>query len=228
MKKSLFLIIMCTAMASCTRHNEAKPVLIPAKASLTFPLKDAACTQGTVLSSTTSSVTFTWNNAANANSYELHLFNLLTSDSTEQTTSKTQLPVTLNINTPYSWYVVSRSSQSTSTAKSDIWKFYMSGPGVTSYAPFPADIISPIQGQDITAANGTIMLSWQGSDLDNDIISYNVYFGSTSTPPIYKNSTTASSVNVTVLTGNTYFWKVTTTDSKGNTSDSGTYQFKVN
>ena len=231
MRRGMLLITVLFILAGCGgKKNNPAPVLAPVAAILTAPAQNAVCTTGTIISDTQSSITFTWNPAANASSYQLVLKNLLTSITTTQNTDQTQITVTLLRNTPYSWYIVSESAKTTETAQSDAWKFYNSGPGVVTYAPYPAEITSPTFGQAVTAVSGTVNLTWQGSAVDNStIVNYDVYFGTTTTPAILKSTITDSFVNnVTVTSGTTYYWRVITRDVNGNTSDSGLFQFSVN
>jgi hypothetical protein len=212
------------------KSNPTPPtVATPLRALLTAPAQNAVCTTGTVISTSQSSVAFSWNAAENTDSYDLILKNLLTSTSTTQNTTATQLTVTLARNTPYSWYVVSKSTKTNVTAQSDAWKFYNSGPGVVTYAPFPAEITAPLFGQNVTATSGKINLTWKGSSVTaGTIASYDVYFGTTSTPPLVYNAITNSFVNdVSVTSTTTYYWKVITKAVDGNTSDSGIFKFTV-
>jgi len=230
MKSRLLIIpVMLLLMACGGKKNNPAP-LPPAKAVLTLPAQGAVCTTGTIISATQSSVSFAWNSAANTDSYDLVLKNLLTSVTTTQSTTDATLTITLTRNTPYSWYVVSKSTKTSTTAKSDTWKFYNAGPGIVTYAPFPAEITSPGFGQNVTAASGVVDLIWQGSSVNaGTILNYDVYFGTSTTPAIFKSAVTDSFVNnVNVSSGITYYWKVITRDVNGNTSDSGMYQFTVN
>ena len=202
----------------------------PTQATLSAPAQNAVCTSGTILSATQSTISFSWSASANTNSYNLVIKNLLTSDSTTQSTTQTQLAVNLQRNTPYSWHVVSVSTQTTLTAQSAVWKFYNSGPGVVTYAPFPAEITSPTFGQNVTATAGKINLTWIGSIVSPDVIAnYDVYFGTTSSPAIMASAITNGFLNnVSVTSNTTYYWKVITRDANGDTSDSGLFQFSVN
>lgn len=62
------------------------------------------------------------------------------------------------------------------------------------------------------------------------IFSYDIYLGTsvTSIPLIKSNITDMFLNGNAVISGATYYWKVVTHDSKGNTSDSGVLSFKVN
>lgn len=224
------IYIVLLLLVSCSKKKAAAPVILPpAAATLTSPAQNEACNTGTVVSSTESTVLLSWTNAANAESYEISIKNLIANTSITQTSTSNSLLVTLLINTPYSWQVTSKSSKTSVTAKSDIWKFYNSGPGTLSYAPFPAEMISPTYNQAISASAGKITLDWNGTDADNDITVYDVYLGTTNSPALLQANVSSSILsNVAVNTATTYYWKVITKDAKGNSSDSGLYQFTVN
>ncbi len=230
MRNLITIILLCTLSWSCKKNPSPEPPKNPAKAVLTFPAQNEACTTGTIISATQSSVEFKWNKSENTDSYELVLKNLESGTSTTNPAgANNQLVLTINRNTPYSWYIISKLAASTTPAQSETWKFYNAGPATSSYAPFPADALTPVMGANVTATAGKISLSWTGSDADNDIATYDVYLGTSNTPAILSSNVTASPLaNVTVSANTTYFWKVITKDSKGNTSDSGVYQFKVN
>jgi len=229
MRNWISIILLTTIISGCGggKNNTPQPPSPPAKAVLTAPAQNGICITGTVVSGTQSSVTFMCNAANNTDVYELVIKNLLTSTTSSQSTNKTQLAVTLLRNTPYSWYVKSISGQVSTTAQSDTWKFYNSGPGVAVYAPYPAEITAPIYGQIINA--GTVSLTWTGSAVEGaKITGYDVYFGTTTTPALSKSNIIDSFVNnVAVTSGNTYYWRVVTKDENGNSSDSGLYQFSV-
>lgn len=231
MKSKLLIAVLFLIAMGCGKKNSPTPApdLTPGKAVLTLPNQNEACISGTIISSTQSSVLFTWLALGNADSYELNLKNLLTGVTISQTTSTTQLQITLSRNTPYSWYIVSKSGKSATTAQSDTWKFYNAGAGTVSYAPYPADVVAPAIGQNIAAPAGTVNLSWKGSSVNGNITSYDVYFGTSTSPGILKSNVTDSfQNNVSVTSGSQYYWKIVTKDANGNTSDSGLFQFKVN
>jgi hypothetical protein len=219
--------LLVFALSTCAKKESEPPA--PLATVLNEPLKDEVCLTGKIISDSESTIEFKWTAAANAESYELSIKNLLTSVIATHTTSATNIVLTLARNTPYSWFVTSKSSKSATTAVSPTWKFYNSGSGATSYPPYPAEIISPTLGQKITAANGKLTLQWRGLDTDNDIVNYDVYFGTSNAPGILQSKLSETSLpNVAVNPSTTYYWKVITRDAKGNTSDSGTFQFMSN
>ncbi len=227
MIKKLFIIPALLFLMGCGGGKNNNPTPTPSKATLMTPAQNAVCTTGAIISNTQSSITFNWDASNNTDSYDLVVKNLLTSATVTQNTTNTSLSLSLTRNTPYSWYIVSKSTKSTSTGQSDTWKFYNSGPGVVTYAPYPAEITSPTFGQAVTTA--TVNMVWQGSGVDAAIANYDVYFGTTTSPGLLKSNVTNSFLNnVAVSAKTTYYWKVITRDVNGNTSDSGLYQFSVN
>jgi hypothetical protein len=233
MKKVIIFALWIATLMGCASKNEEaatpdppKVVLNnPAKASLSFPAQNEACTSGTVISETKSSLVFRWTVSANTDSYELVLKDLITQQITRHQSTTNSLEIMLDRNTPYSWSVISKAKNVTETAQTDTWKFYNAGPGAVSYAPFPAEMISPAFAESVDVQNGQVTLVWKGSDVDNDLVNYNVYFGKVANPPVLKVGVTTSSLTAEVSGKETYYWKVISVDSKGNTSDSGVYQF---
>ena len=229
MRNLLFILLAMLLVSGCHKSNQVPPVnASPSQAILTFPLQNAVCVSGVTVSDSLSTVIFTWNPSDNTDNYDLYLKNLLTGTVKVQNTIHPQLALTILRNTPFSWYIVSKSTKFPGTAQSDTWKFYNAGLGTVTYAPFPAQITAPTYGKSVAA--GTINLTWTGSSVNpNTIINYDVYFGTTNSPPIFKSAIADSFVNsVNVTSKSTYYWRVVTHDFSGNTSDSGLYQFSVN
>lgn len=230
-KLYILSLIICLFTA-CQHGNEPLPVpnpVVPAKAELLFPLQNEVCATGENQTSTLSTIHFDWNDAVNAESYSLSLKNLLTGAITNFVSITSDIKITLTRATPYSWNVTSRSSKTTVAPLSNTWKFYNSGVGEVSYAPFPAMLTYPANNQIITTTNANLTLSWSGSDADNDITSYEIYYGKNSTPALIStNKPDNLTLSVDIVAGTTFYWKVITKDAKGNISDSGINQFKIN
>ena len=228
MRRLFILTLLTYTLSSCGGGNEAPPA--PTAATLSSPVNNEACTTGTVISETESRITFSWLAGTNADSYELVVTNLLNQTQQIQAAISTTAELTLKRNTPYSWYVLSKSSKNPTTANSTTWKFYNAGPASSTYPPYPAEIVSPTLGQNLTPINGKINLQWRGSDADNDIINYDIYLGTSGTnlTLIKSQHTTSTLADVAVNANTTYYWKVITRDAKGNTSDSGLFEFRTN
>jgi hypothetical protein len=227
--KQHILILLAGCMFIIAGCHKKRPDLAqsPQQTTLIFPAQNEVCTQGTIISPTQSSVVFSWKSAENTDNYDLVYKNLLTSQETTQNTGGTQLAVTLLSNTPYSWYIRSKSSAINTTAKSDTWKFYNAGQATTNYAPFPADIVSPAMLDKVSGTS--ITFKWNGADADGDPLTYDLYCSSATSPVLIKAGLTTSTYSgFSVTSGTTYYWKVITNDNHGNSSDSGVYRFSVN
>ncbi|BAO76769.1 predicted protein [Winogradskyella sp. PG-2] len=70
-------------------------------------------------------------------------------------------------------------------------------------------------------------MQWNGSDVDNDIVNYDIYFGVNNPPSINSSGISADQLTVSVAPNTIYYWNVVTKDAAGNTSESGVYQFRV-
>lgn len=90
-------------------------------------------------------------------------------------------------------------------------------PGVmhqTWSAPtIPSD---PAPSLDATDQPATLMLSWQGGDLDNDAVTYAIAFGTSNPPPLAATEQTATTYFPGILnTETTYYWQITASDKDG-------------
>lgn len=204
-----------------------EPVIPPSIASLIFPEDNTECNEGTIISETESSVTFRWNPADNADSYTLTVRNLIEGTTQSVNTNTNQQTVTIKRATPFSWSVISRSNQTTQTASSETWRFYNAGTTISSYAPFPAELVSPEMGSSV--ASGDVTLVWNGEDIDDDIDSYDVYLDTTN-PPQTKivSEITTNSLTANLNSNTVYYWYVFSRDSQNNTSTSEIFEFRTN
>ena len=107
-------------------------------------------------------------------------------------------------------------------------KSFTSNPDdIENYAPFPAIAITPQRGATITGTSSTVTLEWSTSDVDDDIVSYEILFDTVNEPTTSLGSTTNTTINASISTGNTYYWRVITKDSFDNTSNSELFEFRV-
>ncbi|HPS61376.1 MAG TPA: choice-of-anchor J domain-containing protein [Candidatus Cloacimonas sp.] len=89
-------------------------------------------------------------------------------------------------------------------------------------APNPAVLVSP--ANDAWAMIGDI-LSWNsGGGFPS---SYDVYFGTSSTPPLVSDNQTALTYTPTLAAGNTYYWKVVPANLIGEATGCPTWSFKT-
>ena len=216
----LFLIIACG-------KDSPKP---PEAALLSFPAQNSECTTGISLNTTTSQVEFRWLAAKNAETYQLKFTNVLNNTSvTNAPTEALSVRVPLLKGVPYKWTITTRNSATQDIAISEAWFFYNAG-SQTTFPPFPAQVNKPVSGASVVRdLNNEITLGWTGADVDNDIVSYEVYLDAVTNPQllIASPSLSITEIKASVEADTIYFWRVVTLDREGNTSDSGTYSFRV-
>ncbi len=224
--RTVLLLLFGVLLIGCKKKSDPKP---PEIASLVFPNRNSECTTGRDLNQTTSEVEFMWKASDHTESYELRVTNLTTNIT--QTVNTTAISAKLPIakGELFSWFVRSLNTKVKETALSETWFFYNAG-FQTTYAPFPAEVVQPQNGASVFKdINNEVTLEWSGADIENDINGYDLYF-STTTPPeilIASPSANQNTEAVSVTANTTYYWKVITKDSEGNTSDSGIYSFKA-
>lgn len=230
--KRIIYISLVFVLISCSSGGdpvEEEKVSNPEKTSLIFPENNSECLEGQIINSEKSTVTFKWNKAKFTTGYELSIKNLEDQSTKTYSTPNTSLGVDINRGTPYSWFITSKSSKSTATAKSEVWKFYNAGEALTEHVPFPAEATEPLHGAEVTLQGTVITLKWSASDLDNDITGYDIYFGETDTPDLYQSNVSSNQlVDINVTSGKVYYWKVKTIDSEDNSSMSDVFSFKIN
>jgi hypothetical protein len=170
---------------------------------------------------------------AGATSYDLKITNLKTNYTETKSFQTSPATVTLITSLPYEWQIISKSSKTTLTSSSAKWKFFLTGAGETTYAPFPASLTFPASGQQVTATSGQVKLVWSGSDPDsgNSFLTYEV-FVDTDIAKVKNREVTAQkskteSLTIPVKSGGTYYWMVKTSDETS-TSYSAVYGFRVN
>lgn len=113
----------------------------------------------------------------------------------------------------YYWKVVVTNTLGV-TKTSAVWRFLLNRPPVTPHTPFPTH-------QNIEVPVSIPQLTWECSDPDGDSILYDVYFGTSATPPLVASGITLK--NWTIPTGtlqwNTrYYWKIVASDTWSTTT----------
>jgi len=119
-------------------------------------------------------------------------------------------PGTLAYNTKYYWKIIAADNHAASTT-GPLWDFTTqtpaNNPPNTPSSPSPAD--------HATGASINADLSWTGGDPDaGDTVTYDVYFGTSSTPPLVSNDQSGTTYDPGTLAYNTkYYWKIIATDN---------------
>jgi len=87
---------------------------------------------------------------------------------------------------------------------------------------------TPSPSHDSTEVLTNVTPYWQCSDPEGDILRYDIYFGTASTPPLVKaNHTTSNYVPELLLGNRTYYWRIVAKDSKGAFTSGDVWRFKT-
>jgi hypothetical protein len=116
----------------------------------------------------------------------------------------------LVFSTQYYWRVVTRDSHD-AEAPGPLWRFTTRP---ENYAPTAPASPSPVH----LATNVSLgpSLTWQCSDADGDAMTYDLYLGTTSPPPLYATNLPSNLAQPQWLIAQTlYYWRVVARDSKG-------------
>lgn len=226
------LLILIIGFFGCSNDELSEANTVPEDVVLISPLKNQVCELGVKYERNTSRLLFEWERAKNAQVYDLIVTNLETGENyiTYTDIFENYKEIVLDNDIAYSWQVIAKNINTTKTGESEVWKFYFVGEPRSNYLPFPANIISPNSSEIVSAIDGKVRLSWQGSDPDFDNLTYTVFIdtvdGKQPTIDPLKNLTN-SSVDVSVVSGTTYFWRVQSFDGFSSTF-SQVYSFTVN
>ena len=235
------ILVLSLITISCGGSDSVDEVIItppvqsidpPTSSTLSIPINNEVCEQGTSVSEIQSSVNFQWITGTNTDNYDLRIINLNNNQTINQNNiSATNKTVTLNKGTPYSWKITSKRNGTTETAESPTWKFYLSGDGVSNYPPYPSTLVSPISGSTLSSDTTSMELQWEGSHPESLSLTYDLYIDTVDGLQNLDSSNqnlSKTSKTVQVSSGNSYFWRIKASDTNGNSSYSIVYSFRVN
>jgi hypothetical protein len=225
---TLIIVILFLFSCSSKSDDEPNPATInnaPNKPIISAPSNNLLCINNVVQ--------FQWEAAIDIDgdmvSYQLQLAtnNQFTEDvENSSSTSKTSYELSLNKGTIYYWRVKAIDVKGLSSEFSNTFQFYTEGDGVINHLPFAPNVVTPKLNQNIQAT--TAQLDWNANDVDNDKLTFDVYFG-TVNPPTNKVSEnqSAKTFNVTLNSSTSYYWKIVVNDGNGGIVIGQTWNFKT-
>jgi hypothetical protein len=229
MKKFIYLSIIGLLLISCGGGDDSAAEQVnvaPTVPTLSLPVDNKLCVNNTV--------TFQWNTSNDANK-DVITYQIQVSKDNAFTQVVKTLEVTSNNtsaelekNTAYYWRIKATDSKGLSSAFSSVFKLYTTGDAVVNHLPFAPELIEPAINSALSATTAT--LKWNATDVDaTDVLTYDVYFGTTN-PPTAKVSekTSSKSFDVTLEASKEYFWKIIVRDNKGGETVGQVWKFKTN
>ncbi len=133
----------------------------------------------------------------------------------DNTTLKYWSPGTMANNTTYYWKIVARDGNG---GTSSVERSFTTVPVICALVPSAPTLVAP--AVDATNVPLNQVLSWSGGDSQCDGLTatYDVYLGTTPTPPLARNNGSAKSWSPTLEYDTQYFWRVVAKDNNGSKS----------
>ena len=230
MKKYLYLILVVNSLIACGGSGDDLETIAvvenktPSIPVLMAPVNNLLCTDNTV--------TFNWGSSldldGDAINYTMQIAkdNLFSQIVHDTNIKETKTTFTLDKGKAYYWRVKATDSRNESSSFASTFQFYTEGIASENHSPFSPVLVSPKLSSVVQSTTAT--LEWTASDVDNDTLVYDIFFG-TQNPPLQKLSANQSEtiLNVEVASSKEYFWKVVVKDSKGAQSIGQVWNFKT-
>lgn len=237
MKKAIVLIGVIVILACSKSGEEQAPEIIqqpepnppigvantaPSVPNKIFPTNGSLCIDNPL--------EFSWGSATDNEgdtiSYELELAtdNSFNNIIEKRTVTETSATISLEPGIQVNWRVRAKDSRGEYSDYSSIWNFYTEGEAIANYLPFSPTLIYP---KEFSFVQGnSLMLEWSSSDVDQDSLTYDIYFGDVNPPPLVYGDSADSVFEVYIVSNNTYYWKIVVKDSRGGVSIGDVWSFK--
>jgi hypothetical protein len=227
MNRVLILSILMGIVSSCgggkgdPPEPENKPPSIPLLAS---PVNNLLCTNN--------ELDFLWEEATDPEgddiNYEIQVAkDLQFADIVhELNTASTSQSITLEKGMPFYWRVRAVDSKNAESDYSAIFQLYTEGEGIVNHLPFSPILVSP--AINATEQNATTTLEWTATDVDNDPLTFYIYFG-VENPPVnlVSENQTGNTFEASLSDLTTYYWRVEVLDDKGGKTIGQVWTFKT-
>jgi len=116
----------------------------------------------------------------------------------------------------YYWRVRARDAKNNYSEYAPTWKFYSEGDGVSNHLPYTPSLISPLLNADI--AEVSTSLEWSASDVDNDPLTFDVYFGKSNPPALIAENISETTYSTNLDADTIYYWNIVVKDTNGGQS----------
>jgi uncharacterized protein (DUF427 family) len=177
-------------------------------------------------------VQFSWTNVTDPDgdqvSYELQIAtNSSFTENVQNIPSSTNsTSVALDKGVAYYWRVKAKDTKNASSNYTTGFSFYTEGEGEKNYLPFAPSLVSPSLNSIIQETSVT--LEWDADDVDNDPLTFTVYFGSDNPPAnAVVSDSTEKTYTVELSAQTNYYWKVVVKDDKGGQTEGQVWGFKT-
>ncbi len=195
----------------------------PTVPKLVFPTNNLVCTNF--------NLEFDWDAATDSNgdaiSYTVDISESETFSTLlfTTTTIETVNTVTLEKGTTYFWRVKASDSEGNESIYSDTQTFFTEPDAAVNTVPNAPSVVVPTLGERVSGSS--ITLDWGASDVDQDPLLYDLYFGDTNPPVLISENITVSTFDVSVSANTTYYWRVVVKDSHQSATIGQVWNFRT-
>ncbi len=226
--KIIALTFSITLLFSCGGGGDDSPLPEENKAPgkveiLTYPTNNLLCIDNTL--------DFQWGASTDPNgdavTYTLEIATKSDfSDAETHSSTVTTKTVTLEKGKAYYWRVQAKDGKDLVSDYSSMYQFYTESIGEINHLPFSPELIAP--ENDSSTSNASIDLKWNASDVDDDTLTYDVYFDIVN-PPVAKvgDNQSEKQRNVSLSAATTYYWRVIVKDGNGGESIGQVWRFET-
>nr|WP_288834381.1 hypothetical protein [uncultured Flavobacterium sp.] len=230
MKKYILTVFIGLFLISCGGSDDnSDPVAenkAPSIPSLLSPANNLLCIENTV--------SFSWAASSDPDSdmvsYQIEIAkdNLFTQIYATNSSTIANMTILLEKGVRYYWRVKATDSKNLSSNYSSVYQFYTEGIGLTNHLPFAPSLVKP--GLSSVTSDNSVVLEWTASDVDaNDVLTYDVYFGTTNTPTVkVASGQSLKTYTQNVSASGTYYWSVDVKDNKGGVTKGQVWRFVKN
>ena len=217
----IFLVCFCLLILNCNKKTNKGP----SELNLIFPSENLLCTSSTI--------TFDWSDATDAENDEIEYAITIAKDRAlndiveNRTLKESEITLTLENATPYYWKVEALDINNNIGTSSKVFAFYTQGQSIENYAPFAAELIAPENNENLDQE--TVFLSWNAEDINTaDTLTYELYLGENDNLVLIENNLTAKNFEINVSQRKTYSWRINVKDQNGGKSIGEIWTFTIN
>ena len=214
-------------LTSCSGDDDRPPLITinqaPGVPSLVFPTNNLICTSV--------DLEFSWNVVIDSDGDAVRYVIDIARDSNFNdiaftvTTTSTTNTFTLEKGVRYYWRVRAIDSEDNASAYSPTQSFYTEPEATVNSLPAVPELVNPTQGSRLSAT--TVSLEWNASDSDDDVLSYDLYFGDTNPPVLFSEGIDATTMDVDVSSGKVYYWRIVARDPHQSATISPVWNFRA-
>ncbi|WP_081210213.1 fibronectin type III domain-containing protein [Salegentibacter sediminis] len=229
MKNIIIFFFSLILLTSCSGDSDGTDEIIsqneaPSSPSLSLPENDLYCS--------TNDLNFKWSSSTDPEGDEVsYLFELAEdSDFTEMYFETEISNLTINIEVPkgknFYWRVRAKDDKNNYSTYSSTRSFYTEAEQTSNSLPSVPQLVTPDNNSVI--AELEVELQWESTDEDEDILRYDLYFGTNSSPVLIEENLEENYYSIINLSpGTTYYWRIKVKDGNSGVTIGQFWSFKT-